>query len=215
MRTEKTLKYDKSHDNLYVGLEDMRIFYHKHDDKIYYTGNRGLKYGHMVIEHGWINRISFETEDHRFMKIEGQTAVEKNWVMFANPQDVKPIHMVYNWYPMVIGKVSGDTLDIIQKNQTPYLFKFIRGSTNGVWVGDEIWFLCHVVSYEDRRYYYHLMVILDKTTLKLKRTSKMFTFEREKVEYCLGMDVMGEEVRFGISTMDRTTKYMSVPKSWF
>lgn len=215
IRTEKTLKYDKSHDNLYVGLEDVRIFYHKHDDKIYYTGNRGLKYGHMVIEHGWINRISFETEDPRFMKIEGQNAVEKNWVMFSNPQDPKPIHMVYNWYPMVIGKVSGDTLDIIQKNQTPYLFKFIRGSTNGVWVGDEIWFLCHVVSYEDRRYYYHLMVILDKTTLKLKRTSKMFTFEKEKVEYCLGMDVMGEEVRFGISTMDRTTKYMSVPKSWF
>jgi hypothetical protein len=193
----------------------VRIFYHKHDDKIYYTGNRGLGYGQMVIEHGSINRIKFETEDSRFLKIKGQSAVEKSWVMFSNPQDPKPVYMVYNWYPMVIGKVSGDTLDIVQKNKTPYLFKYLRGSTNGVWVDDEIWFLCHVVSYEDRRYYYHIMVILDKTTLKLKRTSKMFTFERENVEYCLGMEVTGVIVRFGISTMDRTTKYLSVSKTWF
>ena len=57
--------------------------------------------------------------------------------------------------------------------------------------------------------------MLDKTTLALNRTSKMFTFEREKVEYCLGMDVIEEEVYFGISIMDLETKYLSVPKKWF
>ena len=57
--------------------------------------------------------------------------------------------------------------------------------------------------------------MLDKATLTVKRTSKMFTFEKEKVEYCLGMDVRDEEVYFGISIMDRETKYMSIPKKWF
>jgi hypothetical protein len=111
--------------------------------------------------------------------------------------------------------VNGETFEITAKNDTPYLFKHIRGSTSGVEVNDEIWFLCHVVSYEERRYYYHIMVMLDKTSLQLRRTSKMFTFEKEKVEYCLGMDVLGDDVRFGISIMDRETKYVSVSKNWF
>jgi hypothetical protein len=169
----------------------------------------------MVIEHGWVDKTDFKTHDSRFLKIKGQSSIEKNWVMFEYPEDREPIHMVYNWYPMTIGKIVEDEFQIIKRVQTPYLFKFLRGSTNGVLVGDEIWFLCHVVSYEDRRYYYHIMVMLDKTTLALKRTSKMFTFEREKVEYCLGMDVIEEEVYFGISIMDRETKYLSVPKKLF
>ena len=211
---ERVLKYDMSHDNLYVGLEDVRLFYHN-DDKIYYTGNRGLGYGQMVIEHGWLDKNSFETCESRFLKIEGQSPVEKNWVMFEYPEDPQLIHMVYNWYPMTIGKILDDKFEIVKRVQTPFLFKFLRGSTNGVLVGDEIWFLCHVVSYEERRYYYHIMVMLDKATLNVKRTSKMFTFEKEKVEYCLGMDVRDEEVYFGISIMDRETKYMSIPKKWF
>ena len=214
LNNEKVMEYDKSHDNLYVGLEDVRLYYHN-DDKIYYTGNRGLGYGKMVIEHGWVDKTDFKTHDSRFLKIKGQSSIEKNWVMFEYPEDREPIHMVYNWYPMTIGKIVEDEFQIMKRVQTPYLFKFLRGSTNGVLVGDEIWFLCHVVSYEDRRYYYHIMVMLDKTTLALKRTSKMFTFEREKVEYCLGMDVIEEELYFGISIMDRETKYLSVPKKWF
>lgn len=214
LKNAKVMKYDESHDNLYVGLEDVRLYYHN-DDKIYYTGNRGLGYGKMVIEHGWIDKTNYKTQDSRFLKIQGQSSIEKNWVMFGYPEDKEPIHMVYNWYPMTIGKIVEDEFQIMKRVQTPYLFKFLRGSTNGVLVGDEIWFLCHIVSYEDRRYYYHIMVMLDKTTLALNRTSKMFTFEREKVEYCLGMDVIDEEVYFGISIMDRETKYLSVPKNWF
>lgn len=215
IHTENTLKYDATYDNVYVGIEDVRVFYHKPTDKIYYTGNRGLGNGKMVIEHGWINRISFKTEDSRFLQIENQQAVEKNWVMFSYPDDPAPIYMVYNWYPMTIGKVNGGTLEITKKIETPFLFKYIRGSTNGMMVNDEIWFLCHVVSYEERRYYYHIMVMLDKKSLELRRTSKMFTFEKEKVEYCLGMDLEGDDVRFGISVMDRHTKYISVPRKWF
>ena len=82
-------------------------------------------------------------------------------------------------------------------------------------VGDEIWFLCHCVSYEDRRYYYHIMVMLDKKTLDVKRVSNMFTFEKEKVEYCSGMDLVDSTIRFAYSTIDRTTKVVSVPLSWF
>lgn len=211
----KILDYDRSHDNYYVGLEDVRMFHHPHDDNIYYSANRGLAHGKMVIEHGSINRETLKTENARLLKIQDQQAIEKNWVMFSYPTDPVPVYMVYNWYPMVIGKVVDDVLDIQKKITTPSLFKYIRGSTNGISVNDEIWFLCHVVSYEERRYYYHIMVMIDEKTLELRRTSDMFTFEREKVEYCLGMDMVDQDIRFGFSVMDRETKYLSVPKSVF
>ena len=208
---ESFLDYDSIHDNLYVGLEDMRLFSHK--DNIYYTANRGLGYGNMVIEHGQINRHTLKTENAKFLKFEAQSPVEKNWVMFAN--DDHALRMVYHWYPMVLGVVKDDVLEKTHTIQTPYIFKYFRGSTNGIVVGNEIWFLCHVVSYEDRRYYYHAMVMLDKKTLQLKNYTKMFTFKKEKVEYCLGMDVFDEHVMFGFSTMDRETHYMNIGKSWF
>jgi hypothetical protein len=63
----------------------------------------------------------------------------------------------------------------------------MRGSTNGVVIDDEIWFICHLVSYEDRRYYYHIMVVLDKNSYRLKSYTPLWTFEKQKVEYTLGM----------------------------
>lgn len=209
---EAFIKYDSSHDNLYVGLEDMRIFNHG-DGKIYYTANRGLGYGNMVIEHGWINRLNFKTENVRFMKIDGQRSVEKNWVMFSDDQ--KTLRMVYNWHPIILGVPNGENFEKTDTIDTPYIFKYFRGSTNGIVVGNEIWFLCHIVSYEERRYYYHAMVMLDKNTLTLKNYTKMFTFVGEKVEYCLGMELFGNEFVFGYSVMDRETHYISVKKSWF
>lgn len=212
LEKEGFLHYDSSHDNLYVGLEDMRLF--AMDGKIYYTANRGLGYGNMVIEHGSINRVNFKTEDARFLKIDNQRNVEKNWVMFCN--DGHTMRMVYNWYPMVLGTIDHDQFVISHKMETPMCFKFFRGSTNGIVIGDEIWFLCHIVSYEDRRYYYHAMVMLDKQTLVLKNYTKMFTFGGDKVEYCLGLDKIGDdELLLGYSVMDRTTRYMSVKQSWF
>jgi len=96
--------------------------------------------------------------------------------------------------------------------KTPPFFKWLRGSTNGQRVGDEIWFMCHIVSYEDRRYYYHIFVALDVKTMELKQYSRIFTFEKEKVEYTLGFVYLEEnkELLIGYSLMDRETKYMTI-----
>lgn len=208
---EGFLDYDSEHDNLYIGLEDMRLFCM--DGKVYYTANRGFGYGSMKIEHGWINRHTFKTEEAKHLKMEGQRPVEKNWVMFSN--DNKTLRMVYNWHPIVLGVPKEGVFAETQRIETPNIFKYFRGSTNGMVVNNEIWFLCHVVSYEDRRYYYHVMVMLDKDTFSLKNYTKMFTFEGEKVEYCLGMALFDQEILFGYSSMDRETRYMSMDLSWF
>jgi tetratricopeptide (TPR) repeat protein len=103
---------------------------------------------------------------------------------------------------------------------TPGIFKYFRGSTNGVLMKgtqssggrNELWFICHAVSYEDRRYYYHAFVALDAQTFEVRRYTPLFTFEGEKVEYTLGFVVHEANLYVGYSTMDRTTKYMVVPR---
>jgi hypothetical protein len=173
--------------------------------------------------------------------MDGMSPVEKNWVYFPSDSDSvsgQPLKMIYNWSPLVIGEVyppSSDTksrlgmtyeFKKIKEMVAPHIFKMFRGSTNGIRVGDEIWFLCHIVSYEDRRYYYHSVVALDAETYEPVRYSKFFTFENQKVEYSLGMTletcvfefdrpVTKEYLMFGYSLMDNTTKTCVIPVEQF
>ena len=93
----------------------------------------------------------------------------------------------------------------------------LRGSTNGIFISssNEIWFLAHSVNYEDRRYYYHTLVILDAATYECKRCSPFFTFEGEKVEYTLGLAYVEESDEFivGYSVLDRTTQFLKITRS--
>ena len=223
-KIEKTfeLGYDEKYDNLYVGIEDVRIF--SNNGEILYNANRGLDYHNVVIETGKINMKSQRTNSN-VLEVDNQRPVEKNWVMFKNGH--REVKMIYGWHPLVIGTVKehpdkkiDDKNNIVYKLQitdskkTPNFFKWVRGSTNGVVVDNEIWFICHLVSYEDRRYYYHIFVVLDLYTMEVKRYSKMFTFEKQKVEYTLGFVYFEKEKQFliGYSLMDRETKYMMIGK---
>ena len=83
------------------------------------------------------------------------------------------MHVIYKWYPLTVGKIDNNSNLVINKiNSMPEFFRNIRGSTNGLIMKDkssEIWFVCHLVSDEDRRYYYHYLVVLDVKTLEFKR----------------------------------------------
>ena len=59
------------------------------------------------------------------------------------------------------------------------------------------------------------MIMLDKNAFVMNRHSAMLTFERDKGEYCLSMEVREDFGLFGYSTLDRNTKYMAVIKNFF
>lgn len=136
---------------------------------------------------------------------------EKNWQMIPNTDKI-----VYDWSPLtVIAPSSSDSKTfstILTDTSVPGFMKQVRGSSPGVQVGNEIWYVCHVVSYESPRNYYHLIVSLDAETYKFKRNTHLFTFEGEAIEYCLGLNVDSSNVLFSYSTWDRTTKIMEVPR---
>jgi hypothetical protein len=207
------LYYDTMNDCRYVGLEDVRLF--SLGGKLLYNANRGIEKG-MVVEHGEITLVSEEnpmTKDEVFIKKTGQLEFEKNWVLFIDIHNKKKC--VYSWFPLVIGSLSGDKFLKTHEIKLPNSLRNVRGSTNGVIIGDEIWFIGHIVSYEDRRYYYHSMIVLDRLTFELKRYTPFFTFRGEKVEYTLGFIFKDDKFIIGYSTMDKTTQFVTVEKDWF
>ena len=214
MVSEFELGYNGSLDNLYVGLEDVRLF-STSDGKILYNANRGLGNSNIKVEHGFIDLGEKTTKNDVLLRFrEKENQIEKNWTLFQTEDN--EIKSVYHWFPLTIGDIQeNEFIKTHQQSELPDFFRYIRGSTNGQVIDDEIWFLCHLVSYEDRRYYYHIMIILDKTTFVVKKYSPIFTFEKEPVEYTLGFVEMGSDLLIGYSILDKETKYMMVPKDWF
>jgi tetratricopeptide (TPR) repeat protein len=218
---EFVLQYNKELDNLYVGLEDVRLFYH--NDQIYFNANRGLSYHNMKIEHGIID-LETETTQSTVLFMDAQREIEKNWVLFEYPTSTSPdadkkMKIIYNWHPLIIGDIVEESKDesksIFHKTheiKTPHFFKHVRGSTNGILIDNEIWFICHTVSYEDRRYYYEIIIVLDAETFEVKKYTPFFTFCKDKVEYTLGMQYFSttNEFLIGYSLMDKQTDFMLI-----
>ena len=235
-REESILTYDKSYDNYYIGQEDIR--FHRMDKKdtnkkkdkkkkkvkeknniVYsYNANRCISEGTMNVENGILNVSSFPPccNDSIIIKNINLQNIEKNWVLFDDNGFEK---CIYQWYPLTIGTIDNEKKEFIKTNQLnvhiPPFFKYVRGSSNGIIIKDEIWFLCHIVSYEDRRFYYHLIIVLDKNTLALKSYTNLWTFEQKSVEYTLGMVLLDDCLLIGYSLNDCQSKYMMVPKITF
>ena len=204
--------FDKVHDPdiRYQGVEDVKLFPNK--GKIIFSGtieNNG------VLRIGY-NDVNFKTNFLYPIAIEspfGQ-GCEKNWV-FCNTSD-GTTKMIYSWSPLIHGEINetGDRLTKLKRDtEVPEFFRELRGSTNGCRIGEEIWFLCHLVHYTTPRHYYNVIVVLDAKTLKYKRNSIIFKFETEKIEYCLGMIVEPKQVIFSYSTMDRTSSILTMTRN--
>ncbi len=217
---EFELEYNRELDNLYVGLEDVRLF--ECGGQVFFTANRGLSSGQMAIECGTINLETGKTESSILKKKGDMKLIEKNWTLFdgldprvtaKSSYAYDTMKIVYGWYPLTVYDMNME-YDATMHNVLPPFFAHVRGSCNGIRVGSETWFLCHTVSYEDRRYYYHIIVALDAATDKVTRWTKYFTFDGNQVEYALGFlyDKACDSFLVGYSTMDRTTEYMNIGK---
>lgn len=209
--TSFLMDYDKSHDGVYVGVEDIKLFLF--ENKLLYNGNRGLAEGNICIETGNIDKANGHCVSTLIKK---ENDIEKNWVLFENEKgDLKVIH---SWYPLKVGHynktVTPNEFALDEEINTPRIFSKVRGSTNGILVDNELWFLTHIVSYEKRRHYYHMFVILDPNSYKLLRYSKLFTFENKEVEYTNGMVYFDKKQEFmiGYSVYDRESKFMCIYK---
>lgn len=218
MKKQIEIQHNREYDDLYVGLEDIKLI--NIGDVLHYSCNRGINANKIQVEYGSIDNNG--RCDSKLLKLKGANSIEKNWVFFEEKSSGK-LQFIYNWYPLQIGNFINDqegenyNTCINIKLSSPSFFKHIRGSTNGVYIGHELWFLCHVVSYENRRFYYHLFVVLDSTNeFKVKKYSQLFTFDGHPVEYTTGFVYDEDKKQFliGYSTNDSTTKCMNLNKRY-
>ena len=205
---------------LYMGIEDVKIFYDRYNDKIKYIGNTLHLNGQIGVVSGDYNNVSREFEINELKQTFNNSSCEKNWV-FVDYNNAN--HIIYNWYPLNICKVNeNNMLSIVAIKNMPKIYSKVRGSTCGFnyqkKIGEndngnikinieetEIWFVSHIVSYEQPRHYYHIISVFD-SDMNLLRYSAPFKFEGESIEYCLSLVIENDEVFISYSTWDCTTK---------
>lgn len=144
------------------------------------------------------------------MKSPTDASCEKNWLPVNDSED-----MIYRWHPLEIGTPLKDELVIHTTYKTPWFFQHLRGSAVPVRIGDELWVLVHFVEYSSPRKYFHCLVVLNGVTYAPKRMSLPFVFRKVGIEYCLGMEVSGNDLVFYPSTHDNTPYSLRVPRSQF
>jgi hypothetical protein len=184
------------------GIEDVRIFYNTEND-IKFIGVGEHKNKKIGVVYGNYNKN--ELVCNEIIPSFSNNNCEKNWVLYKDKEN--NIKVVYEWYPLKICKINEDvnSLDLLEiKKNIPNIFKKIRGSTNGYLFNNEYWFVGHIVSYENPRHYYHIMMIFDEN-MNLQRYSAPFKFEGEPIEYCIGLIVQEKSVIMTYSVWDRST----------
>jgi tetratricopeptide (TPR) repeat protein len=208
-------------DRRYIGVEDIKIFNDIETNKLLFIGTGFHKNDTIGIVTG-----NYDLENCKIIPNEinpnfNNAGCEKNWV-FVDYKD--STHVIYNWHPLKICKIDNDKNELyaVETRNMPDIFTRIRGSTCGFKYSkkigtnnngnisidimeDEIWFVTHIVSYENPRHYYHIIVVFD-SNMNLLRYSAPFKFQGEPIEYCLSILVEDERVLINYSTWDRTTR---------
>jgi hypothetical protein len=193
----------------YQGVEDVKVF--NNDGKLLFLGTVQHPTSYLItVGAGTYDLSGSMLRPHAFNSPFGQEC-EKNWCYFYDSNNA--LRLMYNWFPLTFGHIDNQTLILDgQHMSVPPFFRDVRGSTHGVRVGNEVWFLCHIVNYTMPRGYYHLFVIIDAERFVYKRHSTLFKFHGECIEYALGLVVEPERILISYSRMDRTSAVMSVPR---
>jgi glycosyltransferase involved in cell wall biosynthesis len=191
-------------DKTYIGIEDLKIFNFKNKtffigtDYNYQIGKIGISYG--TYDYDKNKKLNIIQLQQNF----SNTICEKNWI-FTTLND--ELYVIYEWSPLVICEIQENyIIPIISKNMPPF-FSIIRGSTCesiDLETGEK-WFICHFVSYETPRKYYHIFVLFDNN-LNLLKYSAPFKFENQAIEYCLSLLIENDTILINYSTWDKTTQ---------
>ena len=201
--------FDLVFDNrLYIGVEDVRIYFDQYKNSLKFTGTGYHANNKIGVVSGIYNTDDYKFEVNELKQSFNNSNCEKNWVFVDWNNDT---HIIYSWYPLKICKLDNNVIHVVETKQMPKIFTRARGSTCG-FVYDkykdsnkEIWFIVHIVSYEDPRHYYHLISVFD-SNMNLLRYSAPFKFNGEPVEYCLSIIVEDDRVLINYSTWDKTTR---------
>ena len=162
-----------------LGLEDIRLFEIDSKIKCIATSREFSTNSTNSIVISDYNLETNTIENGNIIESPNPNDCEKNWIMIGNK-------VIYKWYPLQIGEIKNNKLELTYTLSTPKIFKHLRGSSNVVEYENEYWMVVHGVKYTTPRKYYHIMVVMDKE-YNVKKYTVPFYFDTYNIEYCLGL----------------------------
>ena len=145
---------------------------------------------------------------------------EKNWipvVSYNGETMQQEEYFIYKWSPMEIGKIdySKNEWTLVYSHDTSMypFFNRLRGSTIFHPVDEGLLGVVHFSEEHGPRHYYHMLVLLDKTTFAPIRYTQTFCFEKLGIEFCIGFTQQSDEYIFWISRHDRDPATIRVNKT--
>ncbi len=203
-------------DKKYIGIEDLRIF--NHNSKIICMGTGCRNDNTLGINFGEYNMADNKITDREIVPLFVNTKCEKNWVFIPSSEgSIGLPNIVYSWFPLRICSLNLEENTLIldrEITKLPHIFKYMKGSTSGVKIDGELWFIVHIVSYETPRHYYHCFVVFDDSLTSLLRYSAPFKCSKECIEYCLGFIATDDSILVTYSTMDSSTILATYDKKY-
>ena len=131
------------------------------------------------------------------------TGCEKNWIPWGSG-------FLYGFHPLQIGSIVNGKLAIHTEWATPPSWTSMRGSTVPVEHEGAFWLVVHSSDEAVPRHYRHRLIVLSPTGKPL-RSSPLFVFGRDGIEFCIGFCIKGGEVRFWYSQHDCDPVWLSLP----
>ena len=208
------------------GLEDIRLYDYFGELRFIATsinysgvGHNRMIYGKYDIEMGEVADCSVIvppgsnrwTEKNWIPIIKGATSSIASLPLTGSPGEE---YFIYKWMPFEAGKLEdvfneeSQTMEkqlnitIQWEHQTP-MFSKVRGSTPFIATDDGLVGVVHF-SYEDSpRQYYHMLVLLDRTTLLPLKYSEYLYFNQISIEFCIGFAILENKYHFWVSNFDR------------
>jgi hypothetical protein len=213
---EEHIEIPVNREGISIGLEDIRLYEYEGGVKYIATtlgysqcGKSRMIVGNYDIENARICDGTIIHPPH-------DTWCEKNWIPIVRKKKTQNKHesllmeeeeeyeeeelFIYKWFPLEIGKIEVvnnlHTLKIVETHLSPSLiFSKIRGSSIFQEMEDGYMGIVHYSEEHGPRHYYHMMVVLDKETLEIKRYSETFCFEKLGIEFCIGFTPFYKIVR--------------------
>jgi len=195
------------------GIEDIRICMYR--DKLYGLGV-SWEYG-KTLNPGVLFLSFEETEGTIYIKdikpLEyASERCQKNWTMFVNKYTDR-LTIVYSHSPLTLLIYDEDLENFeIIKIQSSYDLSQVRGSSNPVYVGDNLIFLVHHTIHNlEKRKYIHLFLKYDKN-MNLVSFSDSFYFKEVDIEFSLSILYKEEtdQVIIPFSYRDNTSEIVKI-----
>jgi predicted GH43/DUF377 family glycosyl hydrolase len=195
------------------GLEDIRLYEYENKIKFIAT-NRNyspIATNRMIV--GEYNSEKHTYEYSRLIDSPCNSQYEKNWipVVFGKEE-----YFIYKWCPLEIYKINynDNTLRHVHTYTNTIIapnFDKVRGSSTFIEINDALIGVVHFSDDCRPRKYYHMLVSLDKNSLKPLKYSEPFCFHHIGVEFCTGFWHTNNEYIFWVSKMDRSPCIIRIP----